>query len=116
VAASVDQLADARKTVAEHGLSFAVGYGLDALEIANRYGAFFEGEKKFLHATGFLIKQGRKRVQRRLQHGSHRSSDSRGLAAAHRLLSKARRAEARSSRKKGLLSVNTGSSPLHCRG
>ena len=42
--------------MAEHGLSFAVGYGLDAREIANRYGAFFEGEKKFLHATGFLIK------------------------------------------------------------
>jgi len=56
VAASVDQLADAQKTVAEHGLSFAVGYGLDAREIANRYGAFFEEEKKFLHATGFLIK------------------------------------------------------------
>ena len=56
VAASVDQLADAQKTVAEHGISFPVGYGLDAQEIANRYGAFFEGEKKFLHATGFLIR------------------------------------------------------------
>ena len=56
VAASVDQLADAKKTVAEHGLDFAVGYGLDAQEIADRYGAFFEAEKKFLHATGFLIK------------------------------------------------------------
>ena len=56
VAASVDQLVDAQKTVAEHGLGFAVGYGLDAQEIASRYGAFFEGEKKFLHATGFLIK------------------------------------------------------------
>ena len=56
VAASVDQLADAQKTVAEHELSFAVGYGLDAQEIANRYGAFFEREKKFLHATGFLIR------------------------------------------------------------
>jgi alkyl hydroperoxide reductase subunit AhpC len=42
--------------VAEHGLGFAVGYGLDAQQIASRYGAFFEGEKKFLHATGFLIK------------------------------------------------------------
>ena len=56
VAASVDQLVDAEKTVAEHGLSFAIGYGLDAQEIANRYGAFFDGNKKFLHATGFLIK------------------------------------------------------------
>jgi len=56
VAASVDQLVDAQKTVAEHGLGFAVGYGLDAQAIADRYGAFFEGEKKFLHATGFLIK------------------------------------------------------------
>ena len=56
VAASVDQLADAQKTVAEHGISFPVGYGLDAQEIANRYGTFFEGEKKFLHATGFLIR------------------------------------------------------------
>ncbi len=56
VAASVDQLVDAEKTVADQGLSFAVGHGLDAEEIANRYGGFYDIEKKFLHATGFLIR------------------------------------------------------------
>ena len=56
VAASVDPLAEAEKTVADQGLDFPVGYGLDAEEIAARYGAFYEPEKKFLHATGFLIR------------------------------------------------------------
>ncbi len=56
VAASVDHIADAEKTLADQGLSFPVGFGLDAEEIARRYGAFYEAEKKFLHATGFVIK------------------------------------------------------------
>jgi peroxiredoxin len=56
VAASVEELADAKKTVAGQGLGFPVGYGLDALEIAARCGAFYDAEKKFLHATGFLLR------------------------------------------------------------
>ncbi len=56
VAASVDSLIDAKKTVANQGLSFPVGYGLDVEEIATRYGAFYDDERKFLHATGFLLR------------------------------------------------------------
>ena len=55
IAASVDTLDDAKKTVVDQGLSFPVGYGLDAVELAARYGAFYDAEKKFLHATGFLL-------------------------------------------------------------
>ena len=55
IAASVDALGEAEKTVAEQGITFPVGYGLDAVEIAGRYGAFFDSKKGFLHATGFLI-------------------------------------------------------------
>jgi len=56
VAASVDQLKDAEKTVADLGLSFPVGYGLDAAEIATRYGVFYDAKGKYLHATGFLLR------------------------------------------------------------
>lgn len=55
VAASVEGLDEAKKTVTEQGLSFPVGYGLDALEVAARCGAFYDAERKFLHSTGFLL-------------------------------------------------------------
>jgi hypothetical protein len=42
--------------VNELGLKFPVAYGLDAQAVSGTTGAFFEPEKKFLHATGFLLK------------------------------------------------------------
>jgi peroxiredoxin len=56
VAASVDPKETAGKTVNDLGLKFPVAYGLDAQAVSSATGAFFEPEKKFLHATGFLLK------------------------------------------------------------
>lgn len=56
IAASVDTLAEARKTVDTQRLTFPVGYGLDYRDISRQTGAFIEHERKILHATGFLLK------------------------------------------------------------
>ena len=60
--ASVDTLEDAQKMVDEGGLTFPVGYGLEAEPIASRYGAYFDERRKFLHATGFLLRPDNKIV------------------------------------------------------
>ncbi len=56
VAASIDPKVTAQKTATELGLKFPVAYGLDCQATSSATGAFFEPEKKFLHATGFLLK------------------------------------------------------------
>ena len=37
------------------GVSYPVGFGLKVEETSRITGAFYEPEKKFLHATGFLV-------------------------------------------------------------
>jgi len=54
-AASVDPLAKARELIDKLGITYPVGYDLDAEEISRVTGAFFDEEKKYLHATGFLL-------------------------------------------------------------
>lgn len=56
MAASTDPLEKARETVAEHALTFPVGFGLPLKETAARLGAFYEPKRAVLHATGFVIK------------------------------------------------------------
>lgn len=55
IVASVDSREVAESTVDAKGLDFPVGYGLEAEAISRLTGAFYEGEKKFLHATGFIF-------------------------------------------------------------
>lgn len=55
LAASADSLEDAAKTVKEKQLTFPVAYGLDAKEFSSKTGAFYDEEKEFSHATGFLL-------------------------------------------------------------
>ena len=55
VAASVDSLEKAKETVQKGGITFPVAYGLDPEGISKTTGAYYEAEKKFLHATGFII-------------------------------------------------------------
>lgn len=56
IACSVDPVEKAREAVEKLGITYPVGYGLDAEEISKLTGAFYEADKKFLHATGFLIR------------------------------------------------------------
>jgi peroxiredoxin len=60
IAASVDTLEEARKTVDTQKLSYPVGHSLDYQDISRRTGAFIEHERKILHATGFVLKPGLK--------------------------------------------------------
>lgn len=55
IAASVDTIENARETKDRYKISFIVGYGLNAREISAKIGAFYENEKGYLHATGFII-------------------------------------------------------------
>ena len=55
LAGSVDSREDAVQTISRSNLTFPVGCDLDARAISARTGAFFDDEKGFLHATGFLL-------------------------------------------------------------
>lgn len=59
VAASTDPREKAAETVAEHSLPFPVGYGLPLKETAKTLGCFYEPERGFLQATGFVLKPDR---------------------------------------------------------
>ena len=54
-AGSADSLEDARNLVEELKISFPVAYGLNAKEISLKTGAFYDADKGYLHATGFVI-------------------------------------------------------------
>jgi alkyl hydroperoxide reductase subunit AhpC len=56
IAASVDPIEKARETVAKLGITYSVGYGLIAEEVSRITGAFYEKEKRFLHAADFLLR------------------------------------------------------------
>jgi hypothetical protein len=47
-------LSQAEKTNTDQKLEFPVGYGLDGK--AATYGAFYDADRGFLHATGFLLR------------------------------------------------------------
>ena len=55
IAASVDTREDARATVEHYKISFKVGYGLNAKAISQKIGAFYDKDKGYLHATGFIL-------------------------------------------------------------
>jgi peroxiredoxin len=55
LAASVDSLEDARKTITDDQLTYPIAYGLKAKEISRMTGAFYQAEQGFLHATGILF-------------------------------------------------------------
>ena len=56
VAASTDPREKAAETVAEHSLTFPVGYGLPLRETAATLGSFFEESRGIIQSTGFVVK------------------------------------------------------------
>ena len=60
IAASTNPLEKARETVAEQGLTFAVGYGLPLKQTARDLGAFYDAQRGVLHGTGFVIRPHRR--------------------------------------------------------
>ncbi len=59
LAASTDPVDKATETVAEQSLTFPVGFGLPLKETAKLLGAFYDGNRGVLHATGFVVKPDR---------------------------------------------------------
>ncbi|MFG1697918.1 peroxiredoxin family protein [Nonomuraea sp. NPDC049309] len=55
VAASVDDEATTKETIAKHGLDFPVGYGADARAVAAATGAFVNEDPLYLQSTGFVL-------------------------------------------------------------
>lgn len=55
-AASVDLFEDANEVVEKNSLTFPVAYGVDAEEISKLTGAFYNDDKKYVNATGFLLR------------------------------------------------------------
>ena len=56
LAASTDPEDEATKSRRELKVTYPLAFGLDVEEIAEKTGAYFEPKKKFLHATGFILK------------------------------------------------------------
>ena len=56
VAMSVDSRADARKIKDMIGISYTVGYDLDAFEIERLTGAYINRDPPFIQATGFILR------------------------------------------------------------
>ena len=56
IAASVDPIEKARELVNKLGITYPVGYGMIAEEVSRITGAYYEKEKKYLHATDFLLR------------------------------------------------------------
>ena len=56
IAGSVDPVEKARETVEKLDLIYPVWYGMDAEEVSRITGAYYDIDKKFVHATGFLIR------------------------------------------------------------
>ncbi len=59
LAASTDPVEKAKETVAEHSLTFPVGYGLPLKDTARALGAFYDAQRGVLQATGFVVKPDR---------------------------------------------------------
>ena len=55
VALSVDDEATTKDLVAQHGLTFPVGYSADARAVAEATGAFVNDEPTYLQSTGFVL-------------------------------------------------------------
>lgn len=56
VGASVDPLEEAKKTIERTHLTFPVAYAMDAKQFSTLTGAFYDGQKGYLHAAGFLVR------------------------------------------------------------
>lgn len=40
----------------KESFTFPVAYGINALEVAKSIGAYYDKQREFLHATGFILK------------------------------------------------------------
>jgi peroxiredoxin len=58
IAASVDSAQRMQRLADKAGVAFPMGINLDAEAVSRATGAFYEPERRFLHATGFVLRPG----------------------------------------------------------
>jgi peroxiredoxin len=56
IAVSVDPLDKTKELIEKLGVTYPVAYGINAEEASRLTGAFYEEERKFIHATSFIIR------------------------------------------------------------
>ena len=52
----MDPLDKAAETAERNGITFPLAYGLDAETVSKTTGAYYDTDKQFVHATGFLVR------------------------------------------------------------
>ena len=56
IAGSVDSAEKASETVEKNGITFPIAYGMNAEEASRITGAYYDKDRQYIHATGFLIR------------------------------------------------------------
>ena len=56
IAGSVDSAEKASETVQKNGITFPVAYGMNAEETSRITGAYYDKNRQYVHATGFLVR------------------------------------------------------------
>ena len=56
IAGSVDPIEKAKETIEKNGVTYPVAYGMNAEEVSRTTGAYYDKERQYIHATGFLIR------------------------------------------------------------
>jgi hypothetical protein len=46
----------ARETVEKNGVTYPVAYGMNAEDVSKLTGAYYDKDRKYIHATGFLVR------------------------------------------------------------
>ena len=52
----MDPVEKARETVEKNGVTYPVAYGMNAEDISKLTGAYYDKDRKYIHATGFLVR------------------------------------------------------------
>ena len=52
----MDPVEKARETVEKNGVTYPVAYGMNAEDVSKLTGAYYDKDRKYIHATGFLIR------------------------------------------------------------
>ena len=56
IAGSADPAEKAGETVKKNGITFPIVYGMNAEETSRITGAYYDKDRQYIHATGFLIR------------------------------------------------------------
>jgi peroxiredoxin len=56
IGGSVDPVEKARETVEKNGVTYPVAYGMNAEDVSKLTGAYYDKDRKYIHATGFLVR------------------------------------------------------------